>query len=181
MPEVGEMGKHETLSKRIKEREGVSDLQLWEEEQSKRAKATSGLRSQRVNENDYEFVFDESHKLNFVQGSTIAGTIKPMTKEQKLFQQRIEVAEAEAVSIQETRKKLPMFQYREELVQAIRDHQVIIVSSDTGSGKTTQIPQYILEENLNNGLIIGVTQPRRVAAMSVAARVAEEHGGKTRC
>jgi pre-mRNA-splicing factor ATP-dependent RNA helicase DHX16 len=174
MQEAGEVSKSETLTKRVKEREGVSDIQLWEEEQSRRAKATSGLRAQRTNEADYEYVYDPSHELNFVKGSTIAGTVKAQQLQKTQFDQKLEEAEVEAASIQVTRKKLPMYQFRQQLVDAIRDHQCIIVSSDTGSGKTTQIPQYILEENLNNDLIIGVTQPRRVAAMSVAARVADE-------
>jgi pre-mRNA-splicing factor ATP-dependent RNA helicase DHX16 len=177
MQEAGEVSKSETLNKRTKERDGKSEFALWEEEQARKARTTAGLPSkERVHEDDYEYVFDESVKLNFVKGDTIKGTHKDLSKEQKAFQERLEAAEAEALSIQESRKKLPMYQYREQLVQAVKDHQCLIVSSDTGSGKTTQIPQYILEENANNGLMIAVTQPRRVAAMSVAARVADEQG-----
>ena len=57
-------------------------------------------------------------------------------------------------------------------------HQVLIVVGDTGSGKTTQMVQYMAEEGLADKGRIGCTQPRRVAAMSVAARVAEEVGTK---
>ncbi|KAF2405275.1 hypothetical protein EJ06DRAFT_545813 [Trichodelitschia bisporula] len=173
IPEVGEISKQETLTKRVKEREGISDIQLWEEEQTRRAKATASLRTQRVTEDDYEYVFDDSQKLDFIQGAQIPGT---MNKEQLLFQKQIDAALAAEVTLQEKRKELPMFLYRKELLDALKEHQNMIVSSETGSGKTTQIPQYILEENLNSGLMIGVTQPRRVAAMSVAARVAEERG-----
>jgi pre-mRNA-splicing factor ATP-dependent RNA helicase DHX16 len=59
------------------------------------------------------------------------------------------------------------------LIQAVRDHQVLIIVGETGSGKTTQIPQY-LYGYCRDGMKIGCTQPRRVAAMSVAARVAQE-------
>jgi pre-mRNA-splicing factor ATP-dependent RNA helicase DHX16 len=60
---------------------------------------------------------------------------------------------------------------------AIKEHQVLIVVAETGSGKTTQLPQYLHEAGYtNDGMKVGCTQPRRVAAMSVAARVAEEVG-----
>ncbi|TPX62312.1 hypothetical protein PhCBS80983_g00427 [Powellomyces hirtus] len=75
------------------------------------------------------------------------------------------------------RKELPIYTYREELLEAIRDHQVLVVVGDTGSGKTTQLPQYVLE-SLPEIRKICVTQPRRIAALSAARRVAEE--SKTR-
>jgi pre-mRNA-splicing factor ATP-dependent RNA helicase DHX16 len=84
-----------------------------------------------------------------------------------------------AKSIDETRKSLPIYQFREDILQAIQDHQVLIVVAETGSGKTTQLPQYLHEAGYTaGGMKVGCTQPRRVAAMSVAARVAEEMGTK---
>ena len=61
-------------------------------------------------------------------------------------------------------------------LQAVKDNQVLIVIGETGSGKTTQITQYIAEEGFTVRGKIGCTQPRRVAAMSVAKRVSEEFG-----
>ena len=84
-----------------------------------------------------------------------------------------------AVSAQhgDRRRALPVFACRNELVSALRQNPTIIVEGETGSGKTTQIPQYLLEEGwARGGRVIAVTQPRRVAAMSVAKRVAEEVG-----
>lgn len=78
--------------------------------------------------------------------------------------------------IKEQREFLPIFKLRNELLQAIHDNQVLIVIGETGSGKTTQITQYMAEAGYTSRGMIGCTQPRRVAAMSVAKRVAEEFG-----
>ncbi|KAB5590392.1 Pre-mRNA-splicing factor [Ceratobasidium theobromae] len=81
-----------------------------------------------------------------------------------------------SLSITEQRQSLPIFKLRDKLIQAVRDHQILIVVGDTGSGKTTQMTQYLAEEGFADHGKIGCTQPRRVAAMSVAKRVAEEVG-----
>ncbi|KAG5543088.1 hypothetical protein RHGRI_015988 [Rhododendron griersonianum] len=80
--------------------------------------------------------------------------------------------------LQEGRKTLPVYAYRDELLQAVEDHQVLVIVGETGSGKTTQIPQYLHEAGYTKRGKIGCTQPRRVAAMSVAARVSQEMGVK---
>ena len=80
------------------------------------------------------------------------------------------------LSILEQRQGLPIYKLRDNLVQAVRENQILIVIGETGSGKTTQITQYLAEEGLCVRGKIGCTQPRRVAAMSVAKRVSEEFG-----
>ncbi|PSK60491.1 hypothetical protein B9Z65_641 [Elsinoe australis] len=77
-------------------------------------------------------------------------------------------------SLREQREYLPAFAVREDLLRVIRDNQVIIVVGQTGSGKTTQLTQFLYEDGYGKSGLIGCTQPRRVAAMSVAKRVAEE-------
>ncbi|WP_406285766.1 ATP-dependent RNA helicase HrpA [Streptomyces sp. NBC_00209] len=71
-------------------------------------------------------------------------------------------------------EQLPVSQKKDEILEAIRDHQVVIVAGETGSGKTTQIPKICME--LGRGLrgMIGHTQPRRIAARTVAERIADE-------
>lgn len=71
---------------------------------------------------------------------------------------------------------LPIFSRRDEIVRALRDHPVVIISGETGSGKSTQIPKMCLEAGRGTGGIIGCTQPRRIAAFAVAERIAEEMG-----
>ncbi|XP_060529448.1 ATP-dependent RNA helicase DHX8 [Cylas formicarius] len=80
------------------------------------------------------------------------------------------------LSIIEQRQSLPIYKLKEELRKAVTDNQILIVIGETGSGKTTQITQYLAEEGFTARGKIGCTQPRRVAAMSVAKRVAEEFG-----
>ncbi|AKA04690.1 RNA helicase [Streptomyces noursei ZPM] len=70
--------------------------------------------------------------------------------------------------------ELPVSQKKDEILAAIRDHQVVIVAGETGSGKTTQIPKICLELGRGVRGLIGHTQPRRIAARTVAERVAEE-------
>ncbi|XP_045516306.1 pre-mRNA-splicing factor ATP-dependent RNA helicase PRP16 isoform X1 [Pieris brassicae] len=81
-------------------------------------------------------------------------------------------------TISEQRRFLPVFAVREELMQVIRENNVIIIVGETGSGKTTQLTQYLHEEGFSKLGMIGCTQPRRVAAMSVAKRVADEMGAR---
>lgn len=80
------------------------------------------------------------------------------------------------MTIKQQRESLPVYKFRSELIKAVHENQLLIVVGDTGSGKTTQLTQYLAEGGFANNGMIGCTQPRRVAAMSVAKRVAEEVG-----
>ena len=85
---------------------------------------------------------------------------------------------ARTKTIQEQREFLPIFSVREELMNVIRENQVVVIVGETGSGKTTQLTQYLYEDGYARDGLIGCTQPRRVAASSVAKRVATEKGVK---
>lgn len=80
------------------------------------------------------------------------------------------------MTIKQQRESLPVFKFRKQLLEAVAQNQLLIVVGDTGSGKTTQLTQYLAEGGYANNGMIGCTQPRRVAAMSVAKRVSEEVG-----
>jgi pre-mRNA-splicing factor ATP-dependent RNA helicase DHX38/PRP16 len=81
-------------------------------------------------------------------------------------------------TMKQQREFLPVFAIKEELLKIIRENTVIIVVGETGSGKTTQLTQYLHEDGYTKRGLVCCTQPRRVAAMSVAKRVSEEMGVK---
>lgn len=153
--------------------DAARENEAWEQEQQQRA--TGSSRKKQKSEPDqekYEYVFDESQHIDF-----ITEHVSEVSEEQKQLEKRIEEERNRIKTIDDTRKSLPVYQHRKGLLEAIKEHQVLIVVGETGSGKTTQLPQYLHEAGYTkNGMKVGCTQPRRVAAMSVAARVAEEMG-----
>ncbi|XP_060582526.1 probable ATP-dependent RNA helicase DHX35 [Ruditapes philippinarum] len=82
-----------------------------------------------------------------------------------------------SLSIEQQRQKLPIFKVRNHILYLVEKYQTVVIVGSTGCGKSTQIPQYLLEAGwCKEGHLIGVTQPRRVAAITVASRIAEERG-----
>ncbi|XP_006103978.1 putative pre-mRNA-splicing factor ATP-dependent RNA helicase DHX16 [Myotis lucifugus] len=132
----------------------------------------AGGRRPASQEPKYQLVLEEEETIEFVRATQLQGDEEPAAPPSPTQAQQQEC-------IQAVRRSLPVFPFREELLAAIASHQVLIIEGETGSGKTTQIPQYLFEEGYTKkGLKIACTQPRRVAAMSVAARVAREMGVK---
>ena len=109
-----------------------------------------------------------------------ANRSKPVDKELVNLQMRVD-ASAQQFKLRQQNKPettypeaLPVSQKRDEIIRAIKDNQVIVICGETGSGKTTQLPKMCLDAGLGIRGIIGHTQPRRLAARSVASRIAEE-------
>ena len=90
----------------------------------------------------------------------------------KAIQEQRQQEELRQKRLSTIQESLPVFKYKDDILAAVNAHQVLIIRGETGSGKTTQIPQYLLERSDHECVVC--TQPRRVAAMSVAARVASE-------
>jgi pre-mRNA-splicing factor ATP-dependent RNA helicase DHX16 len=174
LPDADYTNKSEALTRKHKEKNDYkSEVQLWEQEQEKKV-ASQIRKPERVQQEDYELVFDETQALKWVSDGKI-------DMDKRRLEQMLDAAEQKAKTIEETQKSLPVYQYKAQLIEAIKAHQVIIVVGETGSGKTTQIPQFVLFDVLNQneatrGMKVACTQPRRVAAISVANRVAEELG-----
>jgi pre-mRNA-splicing factor ATP-dependent RNA helicase DHX16 len=146
------------------------EQQEWEENRMKSSTMKFGAESKKSKTESYDFVFED--QIDFIKEAVLSGQGDRMTLDGS------EVQEKKEMTIQEVRKTLPIYPYRDELLAAVRDHQVLIIVGETGSGKTTQIPQYLHEAGYTKKGKIGCTQPRRVAAMSVSARVANEMGVK---
>jgi pre-mRNA-splicing factor ATP-dependent RNA helicase DHX38/PRP16 len=127
-----------------------------------RLKAWSGSNAMAVQAKN-----DAADEANPKKGSQFASHLKPKAAAGASHFSRTK-------SLKEQRQFLPAFACREELLKTIREHQVTIVVGETGSGKTTQLAQFLHEEGYTKFGLIGCTQPRRVAAMSVAKRVSEE-------
>lgn len=99
-------------------------------------------------------------------------------KAEHRFKDHLEQKETDRLKVKKQREFLPVFAVRSQLLNLIRDNPVTVIVGETGSGKTTQLTQYLHEEGYSKYGLIGCTQPRRVAAMSVAQRVADEMGVK---
>ncbi|KAH3758803.1 pre-mRNA-splicing factor ATP-dependent RNA helicase DEAH10 [Pelomyxa schiedti] len=110
---------------------------------------------------------------------TILGNKNSLAGRKRPPQSQVEnphAAAANRAAIEEHRKNLPIFKERSKLTSILRNEKALVIVGDTGSGKTTQLPQYLFEDDLLQGKMIGITQPRRVAAITIAQRVAEEMG-----
>ncbi|KAL3424057.1 helicase associated domain-containing protein [Phlyctema vagabunda] len=156
----------------------VTEHEEWENEQAAKAKAQIKS-TERFDEGEYDYVLDEEQGIKWVMDSKLPGEGKGLSKEERFLAEQLKAAEKKALSMEETRKSLPIYQYREPFLAALAEYQILVIVGETGSGKTTQLPQYLHEAGYTKeGLKVGCTQPRRVAAMSVAARVADEMGVK---
>lgn len=143
----------------------------WEADQLKKANQISVVNTDKINlpgQEQYDFVFDESQFVNFEADKPLPGDDK----------QEKTARENKRSTMKEVRESLPVYKFKQDFLSSVSKNQVLIVVGETGSGKTTQLPQYLHEagysEKDGKKLIIGCTQPRRVAATSVAARVADE-------
>ncbi|KAL0335570.1 UNVERIFIED_CONTAM: Pre-splicing factor ATP-dependent RNA helicase DEAH1 [Sesamum radiatum] len=150
-----------------------AEQEAWEEHQIGKATLKFGSKDKKQKHDDYEFVFED--QIEFIKATVMDG----VNVEQELTEApEVSAAKTAFEKLQNDRKTLPVYPYRDELLQAVNDHQVLVIVGETGSGKTTQIPQYLHEAGYTARGKIGCTQPRRVAAMSVAARVSQEMGVK---
>lgn len=154
----------------VDERENLpnSEQKKWEAEQLAAAVFKFGAKNAKESQREeYQLVLDD--QIDFIQALTLEGS------KEKDRTPQISEAQKKKLDIEDTKKSLPVFPFRDDLITAIKEHQVLIIEGETGSGKTTQIPQYLYEAGFTkDGKKIGCTQPRRVAAMSVSARVAQE-------
>ncbi|KAL7986308.1 hypothetical protein Chor_011474 [Crotalus horridus] len=115
----------------------------WEEDHIGAAALRFGARDadRRHPRKVYEYVLEDDEMIQFVNAVQMRGTNQDKEEKPELSQ-----AELKKLSLQEVRRSLPIFPYQEDLLAAIAEHQMLIIEGETGSGKTTQIPQYLYEE-----------------------------------
>lgn len=152
----------------------------WELDQLRKASAIKTAdpdKIQVVLDQQYDYVFDDSQFIDFAE--------EEESNDDSNHDEPVSVETSNRASMKEVRESLPVFKLRDEFLKKVEDNQVLIVVGETGSGKTTQLPQYLMEagytksRNEKNKIQkVGCTQPRRVAATSVATRVADEVGCK---
>lgn len=118
----------------------------------------------------------ERHFAQELRGINMGSSFELPEWKQKSVGKNLSYGIVSNKTILEQRESLPVFKLKRQLMKAIAENQVLVVIGETGSGKTTQMTQYMAEMGLTSKGIIGCTQPRRVAASSVAKRVSEEFG-----
>ena len=167
---------------------------LWEKEQRKKAIQKYGNNS--ITKDKYNILIE--NQMDFIKQDLLESENIPLIKENQdnfrlkdvnnFISERdykigsMNLLEKEKLiknQIQQEKQNLPIYEYKQEILKLIKDKKILIIEGENGSGKTTQIPQYLYENGFcDNNKKICVTQPRRVAAMSVASRVAYEMGVK---
>ncbi|CAK6963498.1 ATP-dependent DNA/RNA helicase DHX36 [Scomber scombrus] len=139
----------------------------WDEEEQQQEEKEEEEEKPRTKDKDLEFLFQEVGRDSSVDDSLKRG-LQRMKSDPK-YQEMLKF-----------REKLPSYGKKEELVQLINSNRVVVVSGETGCGKTTQVTQFILDDHINRGMgsmcRVVCTQPRRISAISVAERVAAERG-----
>jgi pre-mRNA-splicing factor ATP-dependent RNA helicase DHX16 len=164
MPEADRVTQDKRFAVALERYRDVENKQeAWEKHQIGKATLKFGAADKRKDDG-CEYVFED--QIDFIQATTLVGD--------EVVEARMSAAKTVHQMLLEDRKALPIYAYRELLLDAIKEHQILVIEGETGSGKTTQIPQYLHEAGYSKLGKIGCTQPRRVAAMSVAARVAAE-------
>ncbi|KAJ9563646.1 hypothetical protein OSB04_008806 [Centaurea solstitialis] len=152
-----------------------AEQEAWEDLQIGKATLKFGSKNRKQSE-DYNLVFED--QIEFIQGEVMDGSDVGHDDDAIQEEEEKSMAKSAHEKLLADRKTLPVYRYRESLLEAVENHQVLIIVGETGSGKTTQIPQYLHEAGYTKRGMIGCTQPRRVAAMSVATRVSQEMGTK---
>ncbi|KAI4941603.1 hypothetical protein J4E91_010634 [Alternaria rosae] len=170
IPDAEYSNKNEALTRRHKDTDVdyKSEYALWEETAMKKISSQTKAAERVQDFSEYEYIFDPSQNVAY------DGPIVDLEKQR--LEALVDEAEKHAASIDEVRRSLPIYQYKDEFIKALQTEQILIVTAETGSGKTTQMVQFLRDAGYAKKGRIGCTQPRRVAAMSVAKRVAEEAG-----
>ena len=165
-----------------------NDDDLWENEQKKKTGIKFG--AQNIKNDNYNLLIE--NPINFIKKELLKEiknknnnleNIEEKILEKNILSTNINYTQTQTEKntddflqkIKNQRESLPIFTFKSQILELLSNNQIIFIQGETGSGKTTQIPQYLNENNFTqNNKKIAITQPRRVACLSVASRVAYE-------
>lgn len=144
MPDEKRKNQERWLEGDEKEKAPNYEQKKWEEEHLAQSQYRVGARDakerRKEKEKEYDYILDE--EIEFVQALSMPGT-KDQKKEPELSEH-----EKKRKTLKEVKESLPVFPFRDDFIEAVKEHQVLIVEGETGSGKTTQLPQYLHEAGL---------------------------------
>lgn len=128
------------------ERMPHSEQKKWEQEQMASAVFSFGAKdkSSRSKNEEYDLLMED--QIEFIKALQMPGHQKDKDDKDK----ELTEAQKKKMDIEETKKSLPVYAFRDDIIAAVRNHQVLIIEGETGSGKTTQIPQYLHEAGFTN-------------------------------
>lgn len=155
MPEAKGKGEKDDTVVDLTENEApISEQSRWESQQMGSAVYKFGAKDKKRTE-DHELLLDD--EIEFIQALQMPGSDKIKREDEEEASKIVDNNKLQ--SIQETQRSLPIYPFKRELIEAIKEHQVLIIEGETGSGKTTQIPQYLHEAGFTKGdKKIGCTQ-----------------------
>ena len=128
----------------------ASEGDVFEHEQIARSKLLDQPKES-AEADAYDFVFDETQAIQFLLEKQAESPFNTLSDKELAMQQQLQEAQERADSIDATRRSLPVYGLRQELLDAINDNQRLIVVGETGSGKTTQLPQFLHEAGYTKG------------------------------
>ncbi len=185
-----EIGMYYAQKQREKYAQKKDMIDITDEQKAEIKRITHMLRTSAIDKNvfgevDYESEFMRAYQENLhVNASSTNESLFPVDNSAEngcdLSQVNVEKASffQRSTKMNAFREKLPAFKLRQEIIDLVRKHNICVISGETGCGKTTQVPQYLLEDGLSSGQRprIVCTQPRRISAITVSERVADELG-----
>jgi pre-mRNA-splicing factor ATP-dependent RNA helicase DHX38/PRP16 len=154
----------------------VSSVRDPEGDLALHAKKGSFVVQQRRIEKERRNKAQDSTNLKGTAMGRAIGLRDDSNEDRETREKKVEEVIPDFETIQKQRRSLPAYHVKDDLLRMVRDNQVVIVIGETGSGKTTQLTQFLNEDGYGLKGVIACTQPRRVAAMSVAKRVSQEMG-----
>ncbi|GJQ12399.1 hypothetical protein GpartN1_g4190.t1 [Galdieria partita] len=167
LAKIARKGSRVVQEAREQRERGQARVKYWELGKAAGAKEKEGEEAQRERQ-------ETEASLRKIETSNDIDDYKSSMRYGNVLSGKASESEERQHSIAQQRKTLPIYGMKNDILRVVRENQIVVIVGETGSGKTTQLTQYLHEEGYSKRGMIGCTQPRRVAAVSVANRVAEE-------